>query len=216
MTISRSSSAIIYSTAYRLSLLIVYKISYKWSLYFGIPGVWSDLSFYSLYLLCCPVWGLSHEARGENPSKRGAKSDILICTGKAESGIYWLTKLYRVQASESASDPVTTDSDMTPIHNQGIYDDSYILLTLMNTNQLHKSKHIQPHIHHSFDHPRSHSFPLNREWNKEPDHILRGHRLFMTDSSCKDQWRSYNDSVRTLSVHDRQDQHRQKYSIIYI
>ena len=33
------STAIIYSTAYRLPIWIAYKISYKHPLYFGIPGV---------------------------------------------------------------------------------------------------------------------------------------------------------------------------------
>jgi hypothetical protein len=49
----------------------------------------------------------------------------------------------------------------------------------------------------------------------ESDRILKSRRLFMTDGpngSCKDQPRSSNDSVRTLSAHDRQDQHRQKYT----
>ena len=39
MTIYRLSTAIVYSTAYRLPIWIAYKISYKHSLYFGIPGV---------------------------------------------------------------------------------------------------------------------------------------------------------------------------------
>ena len=39
MTVYRLSTVIIYSTAYRLPIWIAYKISYKPSLYFGIPGV---------------------------------------------------------------------------------------------------------------------------------------------------------------------------------
>ena len=40
LTVDRLSTVIIYSTAYRLPIWIAYKISYKHSLYFGIPGVW--------------------------------------------------------------------------------------------------------------------------------------------------------------------------------
>ena len=39
MSIYRLSTAIVYSTAYRLPIWIAYKISYKHSLYFGIPSV---------------------------------------------------------------------------------------------------------------------------------------------------------------------------------
>jgi hypothetical protein len=39
VTVSMLSTAIVYSMAHRLSISIVYKISYKRSLYFGIPGV---------------------------------------------------------------------------------------------------------------------------------------------------------------------------------
>ena len=45
MTIYRLSTAIIYSTAYRLPIWIAYKISYKHSLYFGIPDVSLDSIF---------------------------------------------------------------------------------------------------------------------------------------------------------------------------
>ena len=37
----RLSTAIIYSTAYRLPIWIAHKISYKHSLYFGIPSVYT-------------------------------------------------------------------------------------------------------------------------------------------------------------------------------
>jgi hypothetical protein len=37
---------------------------------------------------------------------------------RTELSIYWLTKLYKVRASESASDPVTTGNTPTPMNVQ--------------------------------------------------------------------------------------------------
>ena len=41
---------IIYITAYRLPIWVAYKISYKHSLYFGIPSVWQNLDLVTAHL----------------------------------------------------------------------------------------------------------------------------------------------------------------------
>jgi len=58
------------------------------------------------------TWRGGASCIGEGSLKKGGEGLILSAGGmnrKPESGIYWLTKLYRVRASESASDPVTSN-----------------------------------------------------------------------------------------------------------